>query len=94
MPGSTPLTIILALIFVIALMGGLVFVLKKLGLAGPVMSPLNGKRRLSVTEILPLGPTHRAILLKRDQVEHLVILGPNGETVVESNIPPAQESPS
>jgi flagellar protein FliO/FliZ len=33
-----------------------------------------------------LGPRHRLILLRRDEVEHLVIVGPGSETVVESGI--------
>ena len=39
------------------------------------------KRRLQVVETLALSPTHRAIILRMDDTDHLVILGPNGQSV-------------
>lgn len=76
-----------ALIFVLALMGGLAMLLKRLGLNGTGIMAPSDKRRLKVVEILPLDARRRAILLRRDDTEHLVILGASGETVVETNIP-------
>ena len=75
----------LALVFVLGLMGGLALVLKRLGLGAASMVPAD-KRRLKVIEILPLDARRKAVLLSRDGAEHLVILGPAGETVVETNI--------
>jgi flagellar protein FliO/FliZ len=74
-----------ALIFVLGLMGGLALVLKRIGLGPASMIPAD-KRRLKVLEILPLDARRKAVLLARDGAEHLVILGPAGETVVETNI--------
>lgn len=74
-----------ALLFVLSLMGGLSFLLKKLGLAQGRIS--TGKKRLTILESMPIGSRHRAVLLQRDDVAHLVILGANGDTVVERNIP-------
>ncbi len=79
------LKFLFALIFVICLMGGLAYVLKRFGYGGPKPVPAD-KRRLKIVEILPLDARRRAILLRRDDTEHLVILGPTGETVVETNI--------
>ncbi|MFA7276552.1 MAG: hypothetical protein WC043_07110 [Pseudobdellovibrionaceae bacterium] len=76
----------LALVFVVSLMGGLWFALKKLGLGGPLVLPVASKRRLKLVEVLPLDARRKAILLRRDHTEHLVILGPTGETVVETGI--------
>ncbi len=45
-----------------------------------------GNRRISVVESLPVDGKHRLVLIKRDQVEHLVMLDPTGAVVVESNI--------
>jgi flagellar protein FliO/FliZ len=42
--------------------------------------------RLGIVETAFLGPKHRLILVRRDDVEHLVLLGPNSNTVVESGI--------
>jgi flagellar protein FliO/FliZ len=44
------------------------------------------KRRLSVIEVVPVDTKRRLVLLKRDDTEHLVMLGPNGDTVIERNI--------
>lgn len=74
-----------ALLFVLGLMGGLALLLKRIGLGAASMLPPD-KRRLKVIEILPLDARRKAVLLTRDGAEHLVILGPAGETVVETNI--------
>lgn len=80
-----------ALIFVIALMGGLAVLMKRIN-AGRY-GALTGKRRLRVREMLALDGRRRAVLIQRDDREHLVILGPNGETVIETGIesPPERE---
>jgi flagellar protein FliO/FliZ len=85
MSSNSYFTMILALVFVLALMGLLAFVLKRLGLGGPV-AQMGNKKRLQLVEVLPLTAQHRAVLIKRDNVEHLVVLGPGGDTVVESGL--------
>jgi flagellar protein FliO/FliZ len=75
------LKLLAALGFVIGLMGLLAFGLKKLGLAQGM--PTGGpSRRLKIIESLPLDPRRRAVILRCDEKDHLVILGPGGETVV------------
>lgn len=78
-----------ALLFVLALMGGLALVMRKFSGSHPLTAP--HRRRLKVVEVLPLDARRRAVLLKRDDREHLVILGANSETVVESNIESRQD---
>ena len=79
------LRFIAALLFVLALMGGLWLLLKRLGLSGMQMA--NGQqRRLRIVEALPIDARRRAVILQRDNRQHLVILGPTGETVVETDI--------
>ena len=79
------LRFIAALLFVLALMGGLWLLLKRLGLSGMQMA--NGQqRRLRIVEALPIDARRRAVILQRDNRQHLVILGPTGETVIESDI--------
>ena len=82
---SQLLRLLAALLFVLALMGGLALVLRKLGLTQTV-SKSAGKRRLNLLESLPLDSRRRAVLLERDDIQHLLILGPNGETVIETGI--------
>lgn len=76
-----------ALAFVLALMGLLAFALRRYGSGhGALLAPKN--RRLKILEVLPLDGRRRAVLIARDRKQHLVILGPNGETVIESGIDP------
>jgi flagellar protein FliO/FliZ len=74
-----------ALLFVLGLMGGLALILRRFGLGAASMLPAD-RRRLKVLEILPLDARRKAVLISRDSVEHLVILGGTSETVVETNI--------
>lgn len=80
-----------ALLFVLCLMGGLAYLMKRFGLNGEKFTP-NAQRRLKIVEILPLDMRRKAILLRRDDKEHLVILGGAGETVVETDIQVKPES--
>ena len=82
------LKMVAALILVLGLMGGLALILKKLGLSGHIKSD-GGKARLRVVESIPLDNKRRLSLIQRDDVQHLVILGPNNETVIETGISPA-----
>jgi flagellar protein FliO/FliZ len=77
----------MALVFVVSLMGALWLILKQTGFNGGFSLQQGKKRRLKIVEILPLDAKHKAILLRRDTTDHLVILGPNGETVIEQSIP-------
>ena len=78
-----------ALVFVLALMGGLGVIMRRFASNHPMVAP--GKKRLKIIEVLPLDARRRAVLLKRDDREHLVILGANGETVVETGIEAGQD---
>lgn len=79
------LKLILALVFVLSLMGGLALLLRKLGLS--TMGGTSGnKRRIKIIEALALDARRRAVILQCDQKQYLVIMGPNGETLVDSNL--------
>lgn len=80
------LKMIAALIFVLGLMGGLALIMRQLGLSGRIQTP-GKKSRLKIIESLPVDHRRRVAIIQRDDVQHLVIFGPNGETVVETNIP-------
>jgi flagellar protein FliO/FliZ len=75
-----------ALVFVLALMGGMYIVLRKfnLGHTGAVRPPKS--RRLTIEEVLPIDSRRKAVLLRRDDKQHLVILSTSGETVIETAI--------
>ncbi|MBL4803440.1 MAG: FliO/MopB family protein [Alphaproteobacteria bacterium] len=87
MAGEAPslLKMLAALLFVLGLMGGLALVLRKFGFSGRVSTP-GEKARLKIVESIPVDARRRIAIIQRDDVQHLVIFGPEGETVVETNI--------
>ena len=72
----------LALILVLGLIALLAWLLRRFGMG----VKMTKGRRLGIVEVQMLGPRHRLMLIRRDDVEHLVIVGPGSETVVESGI--------
>ncbi len=81
------LKFLLALVFVLGLIGLATAVMRRMGLgfpAGSLKRP--GNRRLSVVETAPLDGRRRLVLIRRDDTEHLIVLGPSSELVIESGI--------
>src|SRR6056297_1150283 len=85
------LRFVLALVFVLALIGLAAWLVRRLGLGG-AMAP-RGRRRLAIVEVLPLDARRRLVLLRCDDTEHLVLLGATTEAVVQAGIrrPPAAQ---
>lgn len=84
MESDTYLRFVLVLILVIGLILLLSWVLRRFGF-GNVIRP-GARRRLHVVETAAAGPRHRLLLIRRDEVEHLLLLGPTGDLLVESGI--------
>ena len=83
--GTSTMQFILALVFVLALIGVLAAVARRMGLGyGPAVR--GERRRLAVSEVVALDGKRKLVLVRRDSTEHLVILGPNSETLIESAI--------
>lgn len=85
-----------ALLLVGALLGFAWLAARKYGGAG--FSGLSGfiapktDRRLSVVETMMMGPRHKLYLLRRDGVEHLIVVGPDGTTLIENGIAAPREN--
>lgn len=77
---------ILALAAVLALIVGLSWLLRRYG-AGINAAPGLRGQRIGVVAFSPVDAKHRLALIRRDDVEHLVLLGPTHETVIETGIP-------
>ena len=75
-----------ALVLVIALMLGFAWAARRLGLMGRLGMAPSGRRRLQIVEVLPLDGKRRLVLLRRDGVDHLVLLGISADTVIERGI--------
>ncbi len=72
-----------ALVFVLALLGVFAFVARRFG-GGAV--PSKRQKRLTIVEVAAVDPKRRLVLIKRDQVEHLVMIGGGQDLVIESGI--------
>lgn len=82
---------IAVMFFVLALILALAWVAKRyMGGGGTTRSkgsPLRRReRRLAMVEAASISPRHKLVLVRRDNVEHLLLLGGGNELVVESRI--------
>lgn len=84
------LKFIAALCFVLSLMGMLALIMRRINNGGSVM-PMS-RRRLKLVETLPLDPRRKLAIIRCDDREHLVILGTNTETVIESGLKAQQDN--
>ena len=76
-----------ALVFVLGLIGLFSLLLKRLSMNG--ISGLrsgSGKRRLSIVETVIVDGKRRMVLVRRDDREHLLLLGQQNDLLIESNI--------
>lgn len=80
------LTAILALVAVIALILIVLYVMK-LMFRGTAAVNRVGKRRLAVIDQLALDPKRRLVIVRRDNVDHLLLIGGPQDVVVEGAIP-------
>lgn len=82
---TTYLQFAVSLVFVLALIGVAAVVGRRFA-PGLGLAAGKSRRRLAIAEVLPLDGKRRLVLLSRDGVEHLVVLGPTSETVIEVGI--------
>ena len=68
-----------ALLFVLGLIGGCAFLLRRYGIGGGFTRQRKGRpfRRLRIVENLSLDPRRRVVLIEKDTTEYLLLLGPN-----------------
>ncbi len=82
-----------ALILVVAMIFAAAWIAKRLGLGGGI--PRNrGKKRLAIEEVLSLDGKRRLVLIKRDGIEHLLMIGVNDDLVIETAIVPPDVKPT
>jgi flagellar protein FliO/FliZ len=82
---------LVSLVFVIGLVGLFAWLLRKFG--PPARFRLQNRRRLSIVEIQPLDARRRLVLLRRDDREHLILLGVTQDLVIETGIVPPPDAP-
>ena len=87
------LTAIVSLIFVLGLIGLIAILARRLGVGIPLKIKNGSKgRRLKIVEVAPLDAKRQLILIQRDNIEHLILISPTTELVVESGINVNQNS--
>lgn len=75
----------LALIFVLGLIGACSWFGKRMGLT-PRITGAAGQSRLSVTEVQSVDAKRKLVLIRRDNVEHLIMLNGERDLLIESGI--------
>ena len=80
------ITAILSLLFVIGLIGGLAFILRRWsGLGGqPLIRSGRADRRLSIMETRQIDARNKLVLIQCDGDEHLVLIGPSSCLQIKS----------
>jgi len=73
-----------ALLLVLAMVGGAGLLARRFGVPG--MTRAIGDKRLAIVETLMVGPRQKLFIVRRDNVEHLVLSGPDGASVLETGI--------
>jgi flagellar protein FliO/FliZ len=80
------LRFLLALVFVLGLIALLVWVVRRFGPAGIALRASGRNRRLAIVEVTPVDARRRLVLVRRDGVEHLLLLGAGNDLVIESGL--------
>jgi flagellar protein FliO/FliZ len=79
---------ITVLVFVVALIALAGLLLRRFAPGGMMRWRPGLTRRLGVVEVAALDPKRRLVLVRRDEVEHLLLLGGGTDLVIESGIRP------
>ena len=92
-----------ALLLVLVLAGVALVIKRYTSNPAALMQDMKGKlgrfslnvpqRRLAIVETLMLGPKQRLFIVRRDNVEHLVLSTADGASVIESGIPAKDAAP-
>lgn len=86
MEASAYLQFVFALILVIGLILGMAYLLRRFGLGEGATTALGRKKRLSTVESAMVDARHKLVLVRRDDTEHLLLIGPGDSFVVERGI--------
>ncbi len=83
---DTYIRFVLALIFVLSLIGLVAWLIRRFGVTGRFMAKTRQQSRLGIVEMAVIDAKRRLVLVRRDNQEHLLLLGTNSELVVERGI--------
>jgi flagellar protein FliO/FliZ len=83
---------VLAFIFVLSLIGLAAVTARRFGFGLPTTARNSTDRRLEIVESLNVDGKRRLVLIRRDDIEHLLILSATRELLIENAITPPQNS--
>lgn len=86
MDAAVYLRFVAALVLVLGMMLVVLWALRRFNIGGMVARP-GARRRLAMVEAMALDTRRRLVLVRRDGVEHLLLIGGPQDVVVETAIP-------
>ena len=81
---------IVTLAFLLGVMVVVLWLLRRFNLVSANTTLRGRDRRLGIVETLAIDGRRRLVLIRRDGVEHLIVAGPDGESVIETGIAPPE----
>lgn len=86
------LRFLFALLFVLALIGGLAWLIRRQGLGAMQPGQRGAGQRLSIVESRPLDARRRLAILRCDEREYLVLTGGERDLLLDAALPPSPAS--
>jgi len=77
---------LLALLLVLALIAALTWAARRFGLGGQLVPNTGKSPRLTIVEVKTIDPRRKLLLVRRDNREHLILLGVESDLLLESGI--------
>lgn len=84
---------ILGLVVVLGLIALVTVAARKFGMVPKADRRRSDKKRLGISSVISIDAKRRLVLVRRDDQEHLLLLGPERDLVVEQNIPVTKTQP-
>lgn len=94
MANSDYLTAVVALAFVVGLIALIGWAVRRFGLIPGASAVIRGGRRIKIVEVTPIDVRRKLVLIRRDEAEHLVLLGTQRDLVIETGIDSGATSPT
>ena len=82
----TPVNFVIAFVFVLLLIGAAAWVVRRFGTTQIDPAARNRQPRLAVVDAAAVDGRRKLVIIRRDNVEHLLMIGGPSDVVVETNI--------
>src|SRR6476646_11263359 len=82
----TPVNFIIAFVFVLLLIGAAAWLVRRFGAAQIDAATRGRQPRLAVIDSAAVDGRRKLVIIRRDNVEHLLMIGGPSDVVVETNI--------